>query len=97
MIPFYLKDDIHILLVFGQETLTIVSLEGGQHPKVTKTVKTPYTGCEAEQLDYALCGNLMVLVHRNHPPHQIELTDKEFTFSKIQCSPSLLLLSTAGQ
>lgn len=65
----------------------ILSVEGLNPPEITKTFDTPYSEYEAEQCNVARCGNLIVLVHRNHPPHQIELTDEGVTFTEMKFFP----------
>ncbi|MBY7649988.1 MAG: hypothetical protein C4617_05870 [Candidatus Liberibacter europaeus] len=87
LISIYLVDDKHMLLIFGDKTLTFVLVDGGKSPKVIKIVKTPYSKEQADQLDYAMSGNLMVLVHRMHRPYQIEIATDGPDFSPMDFSP----------
>ncbi|QOI69851.1 tail tubular protein B [Liberibacter phage P-PA19-1] len=88
LIPFYSTGDTHVLLVFGHKTLSFVKIEGGEHPNIAQDdITTPYSGSVAETLSYAISGNLMILAHPNHPPYQLEVTDKGFNFRIMKFSP----------
>lgn len=90
IISFNLTNGVYVLLVFGHKQVSIVSLGDGSNwvPKEWATFPTPYYYTEASNLDYAVYGQLMVLVHPNHPPYSLVYTSRGYQFSMMNFSPS---------
>ncbi|AHA28023.1 hypothetical protein [Candidatus Liberibacter americanus] len=89
IIPFNLVNGVYVLCVFGEQEVVILNLGSAENlkPQEVTSIRTPYHFGEASQLEFAVFGSLMVLVHRSHPPCQILCKDGVFSFSEMKFFP----------
>ncbi|MFV0256813.1 MAG: hypothetical protein EPS19_05295 [Candidatus Liberibacter solanacearum] len=92
IIPFNLTHGIYVLIVLSGGRLNIVALGDSSSPslwtpKVHVTFSTPYSSMDIEEIEYAVFGSLMVLVHKDYPPHQLIYTRDGYKFSRMVFSP----------
>ncbi|ONI59076.1 hypothetical protein AYJ09_01440 [Candidatus Liberibacter solanacearum] len=76
VLSFALGGDESVLFIFGDKKMTYMKGTGVKPPQYDRSYDTPYSFSEAEQLDFARMGTLIVLVHPSHPPYKMELTDQ---------------------
>ncbi|KJZ81587.1 Phage protein [Candidatus Liberibacter solanacearum] len=87
ILSFSLGGDKGALFIFGDKKMVYVEVTGIKSPQFVRSYDTPYSFREAEQLDFARMGNLIVLVHSHHPPHKIEFTEAGVIFEKMVFVP----------
>ncbi|KQC48729.1 hypothetical protein AP064_05055 [Candidatus Liberibacter solanacearum] len=87
ILSFALGGDEAVLFIFGEKKMVYVEVTGIKPPQFIRFYGTPYSFREAEQLDVARMGTLIVLVHPKHSPYKIEFTEAGVIFEKMVFAP----------
>lgn len=77
VVPFNAGEDVSYVLLFGELYLRFFS-QGeqvrGAHGVTPYEIVTPYESSELSQLKYAQTGDVLTLVHPNHPPMELRIS-----------------------